>query len=160
MNLKQQIFNLLEPEEQERLIPLEDREKFEQQCDQVGSRIVLPVFKRIQKDFRSYGRSVDITPDHFPIFPPVDPRLRIAVPDGRAFTYWVEIKRSGDKFWVAHHHLIEGDKKSCISELWPQGKQQFVDDLSEVRQEDIQQNFIELYQEHITMKKMFRRHAR
>lgn len=161
MNLKNQIFNLLEPEEQERLIPLKDRKKFEQQCDQALNQVVLPVFKRMRKGFIRCGRSVDIAPDCFPIVSPgFYPRLRIAVPDGRTFIYWVKIERTGDKFCIAHHHSIEGGKPQSFTVLLPQGRERFVDDLSEVRQEDIERDIIELYREHITMKKMFRRHAR
>ncbi len=154
MDLSKQIYDLLEPHEKTRFMSQKNQERFEQQCRQFINHVVSPVFKEIKEEFSRYGRSVDISLGHIPSnLLLVYPKLCITVPDGRTFIYWVTIKRTGDKFYVERFRSIEGE--GSISKVFkaslPKGSQ-LLDDLSEVTEEDIQRDIIELYQRHITMK--------
>jgi hypothetical protein len=140
MELKKQIFDLLEPDEKERFISQENQQRFEQQCGHFLNRVMVPVFKEMQQHFLSYGRSVDISPSFFSIIRPgIYPKLRITVPDGRTFNYWVKIKRNGEKFIIERYRSIEreGVMPQIFKASLPQGRQR-VDDLAEVCEEDIQ----------------------
>ena len=153
MELSKQIFELLEPEEKARFMIQKNQERFEQQCGHFRNRVLVPVFNNIQQAFMSYGRSVDISPSFFScVRPGVYPKLCISVPGGRMFRYWVEVKQNRDKFCVKRFRSIEG--KGGMPQVFkvslPQGRQ-LLDDLSEVNEEYIQRDIIELYQRHIMM---------
>jgi hypothetical protein len=153
MDLKKQIFELLEPEEKARFMIQKKQERFEQQCRQFINHVVSPVFKEIKEEFSRYGRSVDIAMGGFSnIIPGFYPKLHITVPGGRIFKYWVEVKQKEDKFCVKRFRSIEGEgeKPKVFKISLPQGRQ-LLDDLSEVNEEYIQRDIIEVYQGHIMM---------
>jgi hypothetical protein len=154
MELSKQIYDLLESEEKARCMIQKNQERFEQQCGHFRNRVLVPVFNNIQQAFMSYGRSVDISPSFFScVRPGVYPKLCISVPGGRIFKYWVEVKQNRDKFDVKRYRSIgrKDDSPQVFKVSLPQGRQ-LLDDLSDVGEEDIQQDFIELYKRHITMK--------
>ena len=153
MDLKKQIYDLLESEEKQRFINQNEQERFRQQGSQFINHVVSPVFKDIKQEFSRYGRSVDIamagfSSEYFLAYP----KLCIAIPDGRTFTYWVKFKRTGDKFIIERYRSIEreGEIPKVFKASLPQGRQ-LLDDLSDVCEEDIKRDFIELYKRHITM---------
>jgi hypothetical protein len=160
MELSKQIFDLLEPDEKERVISQRNQERFEQQCGHFLNYVMVPAFKNMQGQFMSYGRSVDISPSFFAcIRPGVYPKLCITVPDGRTFNYWVKITHAGGKFIIERFRSIEGEGgvPQVFKISLPQGRQ-LLDDLSEVNEEYIQRDIIELYQRHIIMNKSPLRH--
>ena len=161
MDLKKQIFKLLEEEEKERFINKKNQQRFEQQCSHFCNGVMKPVFKNIQQAFMSYRRSVDISPSFFScVRPGVYPKLCISVPNGRMFRYWVEVKQIRDKFCVKRFRSIEeeGGVPKVFKTSLPHGRQP-VDDLSEITEEYLQRDIIELYRRHIIISTIPLRHV-
>jgi hypothetical protein len=148
MELKKQIFDLLEPEEKERFINQNEQERFRLQSSQFINRVVLPVFNEIKEEFSRYGRSVDIAMGGFSSeYLVVYPKLCIAIPDGRTFNYWLKFRRTGDNFIIVRYRSIasEGDISTVFKRSLTT-RRQLLGDLSEANEEYIQCDIIELYQ--------------
>lgn len=148
MDLKKQIFELLEPEEKAHFVIKTNQERFRQQGRHFLIHVVSPVFKDIKEEFSKYGRSVDITMAGFASEYLLGyPKLCIAVPDGRTFTYWLKFKRTGDNFIIVRYWSIAcEDAISTILKRSRPTRRQLLGDLSEANEEYIQCDIIELYQ--------------
>lgn len=145
MELEKEILDLLETDEREGFISQKDHETIEQECSQFMDYVVLPALKKIQEEFRKYGYSVHISPG---CFPSLYSKLRIRVPHGRTFIYWVEIKHKGPKFIIERHLSIEPDVGISQVSKGLHGRQ-LLGDLSHVNEEEIQRDFIEVYKRHV-----------
>ena len=153
VDLKQQIFELLEPDEKAPFISQIDQERFRLQICQFINGVVLPVFRDIQQAFMSYGRSVDIamagsSSEYLVVYP----KLCIAIPDGRTFNYWLKFTRTGDNFIIVRYWSIacERDISTVFTRSHPT-RSQLLGDLSEANEEYIQCDIIELYQRCVVM---------
>ena len=155
MTFKEQIFDLLEPEEKRQIKMKEEvetrNERFNEQSRWFYENLLVPLFKEKREGFSKAGRTVKISPSLWGgiWIPGTFPKLCISVPNGRTLSYRVEVKCKGNQFLVVRYFSIERTASNSNYNEFASRNARVVDDLYDIQKEDIYKDFIEQYEHNI-----------